>query len=154
MKEGVNVIFEKHPDTQFRKSSTEDVEYKLEHGFGHNRENVSVLRSQAAARSGVCTGLDGSSILSHKAEVVGLSQSVASNDFWGSKDFDCLPPISVRGGSDNGNGGGSISDGSGIWISLGDDSRSDSQSYVIQDKGLWTVREVFIKSSEKEVRFL
>ena len=54
-----------------------------------------------------------------KAEVVDLSQKVASNDFQGLKDFSFRATNLVIVGGGNGNAGGSTPDGSVIRIGLG-----------------------------------
>ena len=60
--------------------------------------------------------VDGSPILFCRADVVGRSQSVASDEFRSLKGFDFLAKVSKRGGGGNGIGGRSLSDGSGTWI--------------------------------------
>ena len=66
--------------------------------------NVSELTSEAGLRSRKFAELGGSSILFCRAEVVGVSQNVASADFRCLKNFDLLATVSVRGGSGDGKG--------------------------------------------------
>ena len=60
---------ERFSDSQFKKSSTEDVEDHFEDSFGYNRENVSKSRSEAGLSLGVFTEVKVSSLLSCRAEV-------------------------------------------------------------------------------------
>ena len=68
--------------SQFRKSSTDDRDRKLEDSFGYNWENVPGLRLEAILRLGVFAEVEFSSNLLCSKEVVSLSQdeNVASND--------------------------------------------------------------------------
>ena len=87
--ENVIVLFDwESSNWQFKKSLTEDVDNKLEDVLGYySREIVSELRSEAFFRFGVFAKVDGSSILFPRTEVVGWSQSVASNKLRYLKDF-------------------------------------------------------------------
>ena len=100
------------------------------------------------------------SILVCRAELVGSSQSVASNYIRCLKVFDILAKVSVRVGDGNKNEGGSLSDWSGIWIDavliteviavIG----VITEATGIGDKGgLWTDKGVFMKFSEVDVGF-
>ena len=106
-------------DSQLRESSTEDSEYKLEDSFGHSRYHGSVQTSKAVLRSDGLKKLDGSEILSCITEVVGSSQSVASNGFRWLKGSDFLATVLVEEGRGIGYGGKSISGVSGKRISQG-----------------------------------
>ena len=101
-------MFDEILDSQFRTSSTEELEYKLEESFGNYRKNNSDPISEAVFRSNRFAEVDSLPFFS-RAKVVGLSRDVTSNAFRCLKDFDFPAKLLVRGGSGNGNGG-SLSD--------------------------------------------
>ena len=55
-------MFDEFLDSQFRISSAEELEYKLDDSAGYNHENVSKLISEAVFRSGRSAKIDVSSI--------------------------------------------------------------------------------------------
>ena len=59
----IKIIFDETSNSKFRKSSTEDVEKKLEDSFGYDRENIAELKSEVGFRLGVIAEIDGSTIL-------------------------------------------------------------------------------------------
>ena len=65
----VYVFFEKNLDSQIKISSAEEVQYKLDVSFEHNRETNSELISEAVFRSGRNSEVDGSSFFISRAEV-------------------------------------------------------------------------------------
>ena len=79
----------------------------------HNNENGSEILSETVFRSNTFVEVDGSSILLCRAEVVWLSQNVASIDFQCLKDIDFIATFVLGGGGGSGRGT-SISRGSGI----------------------------------------
>ena len=99
-------------------SSTEKVDYILDYSFGKNNENFSELISEAVFRSSRIAEVESSSNLFCKAEVVCLSQTLASIDFRFLVDFDFLDRVLLGGEIGIGNPG-SISDSSGIYMGSG-----------------------------------
>ena len=75
--------------SQFRRSSTEDVDNNFDDKFAHNRENVSELRSDGVLRRHGFTKVDGSTALFRRIGVVGLLQeeNLKSDDFLCKKKF-------------------------------------------------------------------
>ena len=84
--------------------------------------------------------------------MVGLSQSLVSEDYRCIKNFDFLVTTIVKNGGDNGNGGGSLTNGS--VISIGRNLIIGVMvvgTYIGAGGSLSAVTEVFIKFSEKKI---
>ena len=65
-KEEIDELFDDFLDSQFRISSTEDVEYKLDDSFGHENESVSELISEVVFRLGRFAEVVGSSFFAQQ----------------------------------------------------------------------------------------
>ena len=132
------MLFDELLGSHFGKSSTEEVEHNHDDSFGYNMENFSELRSEAVSMSLRFSEVDGLSVLFRGAGLVWKSQNKASNDFWCLEAFDFQARNLVRGGCGNSDGG-SISDGSVIWMCLWMIAGVIAGATGIDERGsLWT----------------